>query len=156
VDTGEVQEVRIFSTSGRIGRLRYLAYTTVGSFAIMFIAGFVGALLGPSIIPILVIIAYIPLIVFSVMCMIQRSHDMDWSGWMCFLGLIPLVGLIWIFKSGTQGENSYGAPPPPNPTSVKVLAFAFVPLIILGILAAVAIPQYQSYVQRTQAAQEGR
>jgi len=151
IDSGEVQEVRIFSTSGRIGRLRYLAYTSVATFAIMFAAGFLGALLGPAILPILTLVAYIPMVVFSVMCMIQRSHDMNWSGWMCFLGIIPFVGLIWLFKSGTQGENNYGAPPPPNPLSVKILAFA--PILMIGVLAAIAIPAYQDYVERAQASQ---
>jgi uncharacterized membrane protein YhaH (DUF805 family) len=153
VGTDEVQEVRIFSTKGRIGRLRYLAYTSAGSFAIMFVAGFVGAFIGASAVPVITLIAYIPLIIFGVMCMIQRSHDMNWSGWMCFLGIIPFVGLIWLFKSGTQGENDYGAPPPPNTTGVKILAFTVPVIAVIGILAAIAIPAYQDYVMRAQQGQ---
>ena len=156
VGSDEFQEVRIFSISGRIGRLRYLAYTTGISFAIMFVAGMLGALLGPSLLPVITAIAYIPVIILSIMFMIQRSHDMDWSGWMCFLGIIPLVGLIWIFKSGTQGENRYGPRPPPNTTGVKIVAVVFPLIVIVGILAAIAIPAYQQYQQRVQESQQGR
>lgn len=158
VSTDAVQEVRIFSIQGRIGRLRYLAYTSVGSFAILLaagmLAGILSVFLGPLVTPIIVMLAYIPLIIFSVMMMIQRSHDMDWSGWMCFLSIIPFAGLIWLFKSGTQGENTYGAPPPPNTLAVKILAFA--PFVLIAVLAAVAIPAYQDYVQRVQDMQQGQ
>jgi uncharacterized membrane protein YhaH (DUF805 family) len=154
IDTGEVQEVRIFSISGRIGRLRYLAYSIGGVYAIMFVVGIIGALIGSSLVPQLALIAYIPIAVFGVMCMIQRSHDMNWSGWMCFLAIIPFVGLIWLFKRGTEGENTYGAPPPPNTTGVKILAFAPLILAIIGILAAIAIPAYQTYVTRAHATQQ--
>jgi uncharacterized membrane protein YhaH (DUF805 family) len=156
LNTDAVQEIRILSVQGRIGRLRYLAYTTVGSFVIMIAAGILGGILsvffGPLVTPFVIGLAYIPLIVFSIMMMIQRSHDMDWSGWMCFLSIVPFAGLIWLFKSGTQGENTYGAPPPPNTLAVKILAFA--PLILILLLAAIAIPQYQEYVRRAQEMQQ--
>jgi uncharacterized membrane protein YhaH (DUF805 family) len=95
-------------------------------------------------------------LIFVTLIMIQRSHDMGWSGWTVLLGiLIPFVGLIWIIKSGTAGENSWGAPPPPNTTGVKILAFAMPAIAIIGILAAIALPAYQQYVQRSQAIQSG-
>ncbi len=148
------QEVRIWSASGRIGRLRYLAYTTAGSLLIGLLAGIATAVLGPTLGGTVALLAYIPLLVFAVMTMIQRSHDMDWSGWMCLLGIIPFVGLIWLFKSGTEGENRFGAPPPPNTTGVKILGFALPLIAVVGILAAIALPAYQQYVMRGQAAQQ--
>ncbi|MEJ8852070.1 DUF805 domain-containing protein [Variovorax rhizosphaerae] len=83
--------------------------------------------------------AMIPLLVFYVLMGIQRSHDMDWSGWMLLLALIPLVALIWIFKGGTKGGNRFGAPPPPNSTGVKVSAGILVVLMVLGVAALVAL-----------------
>jgi hypothetical protein len=75
---------------------------------------------------------------------------------MYLLALIPFVGLIWLFKSGTPGSNRFGAPPPPNTTGVKVLACIAPAIAIIGILAAIAIPAYQDYVTRAQEAQQSQ
>lgn len=154
------QPVRIFSVSGRIGRLRYLAYLTGGYFVIAFgggvLAGILAATAGPSAAPLILILIYVPLLVFSVMIAIQRSHDMDWSGWTVPLMIIPIVGLIWLFKAGSPGENRFGAPPPPNTTGVKILAWLFPLIMIIGIVAAIAIPAYQGYVKRAQSFEQTR
>ena len=65
---------------------------------------------------------------------------MDWSGWTVLLTIIPLVGLIWVFKAGSAGANNYGGPPPPNTTGVKILGLLMPVLFVVGILAAIAIP----------------
>ena len=144
----EFQEIKMWSASGRIGRLRYLAYTTGASLLAGVIAGVLGAVLGESVGAVVSIAVYVAVLVFSVMAGIQRSHDMDWSGWTILLALIPFVGLIWLFKAGTAGSNSYGPPPPPNTTGVKVLACIFPVVFILGILAAIALPAYADYQKR--------
>jgi uncharacterized membrane protein YhaH (DUF805 family) len=111
--------------------------------------------MGPALGPGFAVLAYVPLLIFSVLQLIKRAHDMDWSGWMSFLVIIPLVGFIWLFKSGTRGENRFGAPPPPNPLSIKIMAIAM-PVLYFVLLAAVAIPAYQSYVERARAAQQSQ
>ncbi len=73
---------------------------------------------------------------------------MDWSGWTVLLTLIPLVGLIWVFKRGSEGTNGYGAPPPPNTTGVKILGLLLPILFVVGMLAAIAIPAYVEYTRR--------
>jgi len=73
--------------------------------------------------------------VLSVFSAIQRSHDMDWSGWTVLLSLIPLFGLIWLSMPGTPGRNRFGAPPPPNTTGVKVGAALIPVLFVLLVLA---------------------
>jgi uncharacterized membrane protein YhaH (DUF805 family) len=83
-----------------------------------------------------------------VLTAIQRSHDMDWSGWTVLLMIIPFVGLIWIFKRGSEDTNTYGAPPPPNTLAVKILGFLFPILFVVGFLAAIAIPAYVEYTRR--------
>ena len=45
----------------------------------------------------------------------KRYHDMDKSGWRQALGLIPLIGPIWVFIElgfvrGTPGPNRFGYP----------------------------------------------
>jgi len=146
----EFQEVRLWSASGRIGRLRYLAYSTASSLLIGAVAALGILLLGETVGSILIVIAYLALAVFGILMMIQRSHDMDWSGWYILLALIPFVALIWLFKAGSPQANRYGAPPPPNTLAVKILAALFPVLIILGIVAAIAIPAYVGSSQETQ------
>ena len=157
VESEEFQPIKLWSAQGRIGRLRYVAYITVGTFVSMFVGGILGALLIPAIGRSGILFAYLPFVVFSFLTLIKRSHDMNWSGWTVLAAaFIPFAGLIWLFKAGTKGENDYGSPPPPNTTAVKVFGYLSPLLLVawIGILAAIAIPAYQKYVQRAHAAQE--
>ena len=46
---------------------------------------------------------------------VRRLHDIDKSGWMILVALIPLAGAIWLLvlycTEGTQGDNKYGSDP---------------------------------------------
>lgn len=46
---------------------------------------------------------------------VRRLHDIGKSGWWYFIGLIPIIGGIWLIvllaTDGMPGENQYG----PNP-----------------------------------------
>lgn len=46
---------------------------------------------------------------------VRRLHDLNKSGWMLLVGLIPLVGgiivLVWMCTEGEKGTNQYGADP---------------------------------------------
>ncbi len=46
---------------------------------------------------------------------VRRLHDIDKSGWMLLVALIPLVGAIWLIvlfaTNGTSGDNNYGPDP---------------------------------------------
>lgn len=147
----EYQEVRMWSSSGRLGRLRYLAYTT-GAFLVVGCVGVLLVTLLGSLGAVLAVLLYIAAFVFTILVTIQRSHDMDWSGWTILLNyLLPFVGLIWIFKAGSPGPNTYGGPPPPNTTGVKILGLVLPVVFIIGmigVLAAIAIPAYQDYTER--------
>lgn len=138
------QPVRMFSAKGRMGRLRYYAYLIGGYFVYIiaaFIVGFVFGFAGsPGIVAVVVYAMLIPYLVLTILWTIQRSHDMDWSGWMMLLALIPLVSLIWLFRSGTPGANRFGPPPPPNSTGVKVLAGIGIVLSVVVILLAILMP----------------
>ncbi len=159
VEEGEtgVQPVKFFSSRGRIGRLRYLAYVSFAYLLVVvgsMVGGMLAAMTGA---PALALVAsglvFIPYIIYWVLVSIQRSHDMGWNGWTCLLILIPLVGLVWLFKGGTAGRNEYGLPPPPNTTAVRIGAFVMPVIMVLGIVAAIALPAYQEYVMRARAAQ---
>ena len=61
-----------------------------------------------------------------------------------------LVLLFLVFMPGTDGFNDYGVPARPPTTRVKVLAL-LVPIglvVLIGILAAIALPAYQNYIDR--------
>jgi len=49
---------------------------------------------------------------------VRRLHDTGKSGWWCILGLIPLVGTIWLIvllaSNGDREENAYGPVVPEN------------------------------------------
>lgn len=151
------QPVRLFAAAGRIGRLRYLANMMVAYLLVVVVGGGMGFLLalmqmgGSSALP--GIIAIIPYFIFLVLKTIQRSHDMNWSGWSALLALIPLVGLIWVFKRGSAGNNRFGAPPPPNTLLIKIGGLAIPVIAVIGIVAAVALPAYQEYTKRANAVQ---
>jgi uncharacterized membrane protein YhaH (DUF805 family) len=144
----EHQEIRMWSASGRVGRLRYLAYATGASLLAGLVAALVTGVLGQSLGMVVVVLVYIAAIVFSILVGIQRSHDMDWSGWTVLLTIIPIVGLIWVFKRGSEGINSYGAPPPPNTLGVKILGLLLPILFVVGIVAAIVIPAYADFTRR--------
>jgi len=153
----QTQPVRLWPPSGRIGRLRLLAYSVavwIVSVAFNLLAGVVLAMVGSGN-ALAMVIAWIGTAASLVawwLLLIQRSHDMGWSGWWSLLTIIPLVGLVWVFKAGDSGANRYGAPPPPNTVMVGVLGL-LMPVLVAGILAAVALPAYQAYTIKARAAQ---
>jgi uncharacterized membrane protein YhaH (DUF805 family) len=153
-----VQPLRLWSARGRIGRLRYLAWGT-GAYLLLALAGGVmGALrvASPAAGGAVGIVAFVAYAVFFVLISIQRAHDMDWSGWSVLLLLIPISALVWIFRGGSEGENGYGAPPPPNTWGVRVLGMLMPLIAIIGIVAAIALPAYQDYTKRAHAGVSGQ
>jgi uncharacterized membrane protein YhaH (DUF805 family) len=56
---------------------------------------------------------------------VRRLHDLGKSGWMLLIGLIPLIGglyLLFLFvQPGTPGQNAYG-PDPKGPDQGEVFA----------------------------------
>jgi uncharacterized membrane protein YhaH (DUF805 family) len=143
----QVQPVRIFSVSGRIGRARYIAYTLGLSVLIMFAASVLARALGEAG-PLVGIAGAVLTLVITMMLTVQRSHDFNVSGWLAILALIPLVNLIFWFIPGSDGANRFGAPTPPNSVLVLIGAWIVPFFFILGIVAAIAIPAYQDYAKR--------
>ncbi|MDO8696020.1 MAG: DUF805 domain-containing protein [Pseudomonas sp.] len=162
----EFAELKPFGIEGRIGRLRYLAWSLVMMAAALVILGIgasvifalgsdtslltiIGGLLGT--------LAFIAMAVVSIQIGVKRLHDIGWSGWLLLVSLIPAVGsvfsIIMLVVPGSTGANRFGPPPPPNSRAVKILASLWLLVPVLGILAAIAIPAYQDYVERARDAQ---
>lgn len=151
----QYSEVKFFSTKGRLGRVRYLTYS-MGYMLIFYllIAVLIGILAvagmteSPTATLVVTGIAYALIIGFGLTLTIRRAHDFNKSGWWSPLSLIPLVGLLFLFVPGTDGENAYGNKTPPNRGGLVVLVVGLVMIAIVGILAAIAIPAYQEYANR--------
>jgi len=139
-------ELKPFGIEGRIGRLRYLAWSLVLILASMPLFGVAAGLLAVSeVLGGLVMLALgIGVLVVAVMFGVQRLHDIGWSGWLLLVTLVPLVGgvftLLMYIIPGSSEANRYGSPPPPNSTAVKVLAWLWLGVIAIAIVAAIALP----------------
>lgn len=145
-ESNGIGDLNIFTSAGRLGRIRYLMYTMGVALAGMLLIA-IGMML-PLVGPIVAIAVYIAILVMSILLTIQRCHDFNKSGWYALLLLVPLVSLIFYFWPGTQGENNHGHQPPPNSTMIKVGAFLLLGIFVLGIVAAIALPAYQDYAIR--------
>lgn len=156
----EYQDVRLFAVSGRIGRLRYIAYSIGVAFLAMFgigiLVGLAGAAGVAAVGGVLTVAAWVIIVVLQIMLTIQRCHDFNATGWLAILWLIPLVNLVFWFIPGTDGENRFGSPTAPN-SVLTVIAALILPIVfVVGILAAIAIPAYQDYVKRAQTLEQRR
>ncbi len=62
--------------------------------------------------PVVLIASIVP----NLMLSIKRLHDRDKSGWFVVVGVIPVLGPLWLldelgFLRGTVGPNRFGADP---------------------------------------------
>ena len=158
----EYGDIKIFSFSGRIGRIRYLGYSIGFGVLIQFINGLLTAgiiaAIGPGGLTDTVGIAFtitgpVAVVFISMMFTAKRLHDVNWSGWFSLLMLIPIVNLILglglVFTPGNDSENRFGLKPPPNNMMTYIFSL-ILPLIFIAIMAAIAIPSYQQYVKRAE------
>ena len=146
------QEVRMFATSGRIGRVRYIAY----GMGIYFLFGIAGFLLSLVLGQAGMVIAWLAIMVVGFMLTIQRCHDFNTTGWLSLLVLVPLVNLVFWFIPGTDGPNDYGAETPPNGAGVIIVALIVPILFVVGVVAAVALPAFQQYQMKAHQMQQKR
>lgn len=111
----------LFTFDGRIGRQDFLI-VQVGLMFCQFIAMTIISMandLSSSILGILSLISipfFLVLFWISLAAMIKRWHDVDKSGFWCFITLVPIVGVFYaVFKNffvkGTDGSNRFGKDP---------------------------------------------
>lgn len=145
-------DVKIFTSNGRMGRVRYFFYGMLIGLAGMVLLGIAAILLSvsPVLGGILMAVIYIAMIVVSILLTIQRCHDFNMTGWLSLLLLVPLAPLVFYFIPGTKATNQFGQQPPPNSKGV-VAGAILLPLamiVIMGILAAIAVPAFDDYQQK--------
>jgi uncharacterized membrane protein YhaH (DUF805 family) len=106
------------SFDGRINRGKFWAGVGV-LLAIGIVAQIIDAMLGTmgesgfGVIGVIVMLAsiYPALALYA-----KRWHDRDKSGWWSLIGLVPIIGAIWLIVElgileGTRGANQYGSDP---------------------------------------------
>jgi uncharacterized membrane protein YhaH (DUF805 family) len=155
----------IFSLQGRIGRLRYLAYSIGAMVLVAMVGGIISAIIGfalgsfgssdgtgVAVFGAIGLFVYLPIFALSFIFAKRRLNDLNRTGWLSLLTLIPLVNLLLasylIFFPGTVGSNDYGPMPIKNSTGVVIGAFGFLMIPVIGIVAAIALPAYQGYVTK--------
>lgn len=148
---------RPFAASGRIGRVRYLAYSFVGMLLVMLAAAIFGAALGAAGVSQRVGGAAAQVVVGALVLALtlilarRRLNDMGRSGWWGLMLLVPLLNFIatvWlVFGRGDDGVNAYGPPPAPNSRGAVVLA-CLGPALFVGAMLYSGVDAYRAYVDR--------
>jgi len=100
------------------GRARRQEYWMFVLFNFLFAIGIVmisGTLAGMTDVPAFIglyFIYIIAIIIPSLAVAVRRLHDINKSGWFYLVGLIPIIGGIWLIvllaTEGDRGPNQYG------------------------------------------------
>lgn len=146
-----------FAASGRIGRVRYLAYSFIGMLLVMLAAAILGGVLGATGASEQVSGAMVQIVVGSLVLALtlilarRRLNDMGKTGWWGLLLLVPLLNVIatiWlVFGKGDEGVNAYGSPPGPNSRGAIVLA-CLGPALFVGAMLYSGVDAYRAYADR--------
>lgn len=156
----ETYQPALFQGSGRLGRVRYFVYLATvsvvvyGFFSLLMLIGNIGG--SRDYHELLVMAAFllgglasVIVLVMSVLFGVRRLNDINASGWLILLMLIPLanfvLGLVLLFVPGSRGVNKYGPPAEPNSSGVMAAMLILILMIIgwIGIFGGVAIATYQ-------------
>ncbi|MCO5222871.1 MAG: DUF805 domain-containing protein [Thermomicrobiales bacterium] len=100
---------KLFNADGRLGRRDWIIWI-IGVYIVCGIIAWILGDRGQWVQLILGVLAGIAGIFMG----IKRLHDLDKSGWLYLLGIIPIVSFFFalylIFFKGTEGDNQYGSP----------------------------------------------
>ena len=107
------------SAEGRVDRKQWWLRLILPVFVISMVLAFIDMAIGTfdprmgvgTLSGLFALLSLIP----SIIVHIKRFHDRDKSGWWVLIGLIPIIGPIWLlielgFLAGTPGANRYGPP----------------------------------------------
>lgn len=146
----------MFSTRGRIGRVRYFAYSMAMQFLAFLGLGIAGALLlslvgkddpalAVNVTMGLGFAVYAALLIIAFVLIKRRLNDLDHTGWLSLLLLVPLVNVVLALYAmlwpGSAGHNNYGPKPVPNPVALTLFVTV---ILMLTILAGIAVMTYVS------------
>ncbi|MFZ0565776.1 MAG: DUF805 domain-containing protein [Chlamydiales bacterium] len=123
----ERYQPKIFSTTGRIGRLRFFLYgifPRLFALMIFFLIALDRELIEKRAVFNSWFIFFFATLIFSILFMKRRLNDLNKSGWLCLLCLVPVVnvfiGIYMLCFRGNNGVNKYGLPPVVNSFELKI------------------------------------
>lgn len=100
------------SFGGRLSRAPFwwMSLATWAAFVVLFV------FLDRSLARASTLLLYPPFLYLSAVLIVRRFHDRGQSGWWFWIGLVPILGPLWLiatlgFRSGTSGDNHYGDDP---------------------------------------------
>jgi uncharacterized membrane protein YhaH (DUF805 family) len=138
----------LFALDGRIGRVRYFAYCCAMSCLCLLAAGVIVLACAGVAMMLLLGLLYLMTVGASLILFVRRLHDLDRSGWMSLLLLIPLVNvalsLYATFAPGTSGSNRFGQAPKPNSQKLVAAAVAAPFFIVMLSFAPAMIPSLRN------------
>ena len=115
------------SAPGRVGRADWWLKYVLAAIVISVIASILDAMFGLMLEgrgtgPIGLIVSIL-MIYPAVIVTIKRFHDRNKSGWWVLIGLVPILGALWLliecgFLRGTIGQNRFG----PDPVGTAAMA----------------------------------
>jgi uncharacterized membrane protein YhaH (DUF805 family) len=146
--------------SGRLGRLRYFAYSFWLTFVGMFLVTYVLDLPLPYISDaISALLGYGSLIAALLVLSTRRLEDMGRSGWWAVLVLIPVLNVIfgmWLLLArGSATSNRYG-PAPPGNSWFLVVGGCIVPILLVATLLVAGTYAYKKFYARALAQESKR
>ena len=147
LESGGVSSINIWSTKGRLGRVRYIGYSVGLALLINFVSSFLTAMIGGGPGAVIMVIGMAAGLLVHGLLSIQRAHDFNATGWLAILAFIPLLNFLFWVVPGTDGDNRFGAKMPPNTMLAVALASIIPVIMIAGVVAAIAIPSYHAYTQ---------
>lgn len=104
-----------FSITGRLSRFDHLVFN-IAMIAFMFIAppltisiGVADTYIISAFVGFILFVLIISITVFSVCASVRRLHDLNYSGWMYLIMLIPIVGfffMLYLIFAKAKDENN--------------------------------------------------
>jgi len=118
---GAIMDYKQFylSAQGRVNRKQLWLYLVLPAVVVSLILSLIDAAIGTvdpeSGLGLLSGLWSLIILIPAILIYIKRFHDRDKSGWWVLIGLIPIIGALWLlielgFLKGTEGPNRYGPP----------------------------------------------
>jgi uncharacterized membrane protein YhaH (DUF805 family) len=153
-DTGETYQPSMFQLQGRIGRVRYTAYSFAWGVLLALCMAVLMTMVGESAAGLVLVqgLGILASLAASLIVGARRLHDMGRKSWLAGGLIIPFVNIavaLWLVCApGSPRANQYGPAPARNTRGLIVLACAIPVIFLAGLLAAIVLAPHKSAAQR--------